>query len=181
MSSQTHSWPRNNINIFQKDTYKYKGGHSLHKCLILPVHIKSWSRWNIAPISWIYLWLAMEAYSQMYATTLLGKLSPLFKSLHRIRECTDQEGAPFIRPLVLVSMHIWCCVHLVETCWHWCIQASFKEIQQQWKKKENSCIERKGCSLYVLAELRFSFRFVWTNSITLFELTSALRKERSSL
>lgn len=38
MSSQTHSWPRNNINIFKKDTYKYEGGHSLLKCLILPVH-----------------------------------------------------------------------------------------------------------------------------------------------
>lgn len=39
MSSQTHSWPRNNnINIFKKDTYKYKGGHSLHKFLIVPVH-----------------------------------------------------------------------------------------------------------------------------------------------
>lgn len=166
MSRQTHCWPRsNNINIFHKDTYKNKDGHSLHMFLIV-LYIKSLSRWKIAPISWIYLWLAMETYSQMCATKTLGKSSSLFKSLNRIRECTEQEGAPFLKPLVLVSMHIWCCVHIVETCWHICKQASFKEITQ-WKKK---IIALNGRGVHYLSWHSFSSPSGFSG---LFEQTSA--------
>lgn len=83
-----------------------------------------------------------------YWESILSRHSPLFKSLHGMWESLGQEAPrgrttpPSSGPPPLVWMHIWCCVHLVEICWHTIIQAFFKE--NKTTKIENKTVALNG-------------------------------------
>lgn len=92
MSTQTYSWPRNNnIKIFQKDTLTNIREGIAYRSFYSSLIIKSLSRWNIAPISWIYLWVAMEAFSQRTCMLPSNGASPCHcSSVYTGSGCTEQ-------------------------------------------------------------------------------------------